>query len=164
MPRSPLLAKKYARALFDATKGKADLSSIEARLPSVSTDLRKPTISLTEVAALLGNPTGVEINNLLSILVRRKRHVILSEIIEAYRLFQEEAAGIGRASVTLATAPSATTKDKIALAAASILGSKTVKLDVAIDATILGGMMLRCGDQLIDGSISTKLEAFQSKF
>jgi F-type H+-transporting ATPase subunit delta len=162
--KNPLLARKYAVALFEATSGKADLSAVESRIASVAAELRKPTISLEEVLDLLGAPESSEIRNLLAILVRRKRHVILGEIVEAYRMIQEESQGIRRASVTLASEPSASARAAVERAAASILRATTVKLEVSVNPDLIGGMMLRCGDQLIDGSVSAKLDAFRARF
>jgi F-type H+-transporting ATPase subunit delta len=162
--RNPLLARKYATALFEATKGKADLSALEPRIAATAAELRRPTISLEEVINLIGEPASKEIRNLLAILVRRKRHVILGEIVEAYKMIQEESQGIHRASVTVAAEPSAGIRAHIEKAAASILNAKTVKLEINVNPYLIGGMMLRCGDQLIDGSVSTKLEAFRARF
>ena len=113
MTRSPLLARKYATALYDATSGKAALKSLAEKLPGLEAELARPQPSAEQALVLLGGPTSLEITNLIKILVRRKRLRLLPEIVETYTLIAEEHQGIKRATVTVATPLDATTRGRM---------------------------------------------------
>lgn len=157
--RSPLLAQRYARALYQVNPD-LDLSGLEFQ-PA----LARPNISIDETWKILPAARGrKEIENLIKILHRRKRLKLLPEIIEAYTVNKEQAAGIARASVTTSKELDQVATGSIARTIAASHGAKDVKLDVIVDPSLIGGVMIRIGDTLIDGSVRTRLEEFRARF
>lgn len=162
MARSPLLARRYARALYDLNPS-LDFTELEKR--AGSDVLTRPNISIDETwTALGGKPAAKEIVNLIPILQRRKRLKVLPEIIEAYRLIAEEAAGIRRATVTVARALTPEMSTRIEALIAKEYQAKSVKLTVDVDPLLVGGIMIQVGDTLVDGSVRTILKDFKAHF
>lgn len=165
MSRSPLLARKYARALFDATHGRADLAGLGELARKDPAILARPGITKKEIHAMIGGePKSSEIRNFLAILLRRKRLRLLPEILETYELIAEEEAGIKRAAVTVASELGAAERAKLETALAATHRAKKMKLDVRTDPSIVGGITIRVGDRLVDGSVKSVLEEFRSRF
>lgn len=162
--KSPLLSGRYAKALYEATDGKADLSAIAAKLPDAAV-LAAPSIPYDKLSKVLGAESqSKEIQNLLKLLCRRKRHSLLPEIIDMYELHLEEKQGIQRATVSSAVKLEAEAIKKLESLVMNLSGAKSVKLDTNENSAMLGGFVLRIGDNLIDGSVKTRLEEFRNRF
>lgn len=164
--KNPLLAERYARALFDATGGKADIADLSRRVGSLEPDqLRRPTLGYEMLVKALGaDPNSSELKNLLKLLCRRKRHWLLPEILLAYETRVEKSNGIARARVLAPVEPDAETRKKLEGLVAGITSAKTVRLDVEVEPELLSGFVVRVGDNLIDASGRTRLEEFRSRF
>lgn len=165
--KSPLLARRYAKALYDATEGKADLSVYAPRfaVPEMQTALDRPHLSLKDLCALLGGePADQSVRNLLSILARRKRAGLLPEIAEMYVLLKEEAQGIRRVEVTTAVALDGKAQQALVSELTKIVQARQVVLQPRVDPELVGGLQVRIGDRLIDGSVSGRLQELRSKF
>ena len=80
----------------------------------------------------------------------------LSNINEFYKKLADELKGIARASVVSATELSSETIDKIRSTMSEMTG-KDVILDVEQDPSLIGGVVSRIGDLVLDGSIRTQL-------
>lgn len=80
----------------------------------------------------------------------------LSNINEFYKKLADELKGIARASVVSATELSSDTIDKIRSTMSKMTG-KDVILDVEQDPALIGGVVSRIGDLVLDGSIRTQL-------
>ena len=83
------------------------------------------------------------------------------EMIAAYRKLYDASRGVTRAEVTSATALSdanlAALKDQLKAAS----GGREVDLDVKIDPSIIGGLTVKLGSRMVDGSLRTKLNAIR---
>ncbi|MEK8022520.1 MAG: ATP synthase F1 subunit delta [Candidatus Hydrogenedentota bacterium] len=165
MIRSPLLARKYAKALYDATNGKADLTGLATAAKTNPAELARPGMSRADLNVLVGGePKSPEIRNFLGILLRRKRLRLLPEILDMYELIAEEAVGVKRATVTSATQIDAAGRARLETTLAALHSAKSIKLDVDVRPEMIGGIMIRVGDQLVDGSVKSVLEDFRSRF
>lgn len=163
--KSPLLAKKYARALFEASKGKADLKAVAEKLPAIAAIFARPSLSYAQLVKALGaEPDQSEVQNLLKVVCRRKRHKFLPEIVEAYTLEAEQAVGIHRAEVTTATKAEPAALERMKALVTRLTRAQSVKLDVKERPDMIGGVVIRIGDNLIDGSVKSRLEEFRSRF
>lgn len=162
--KNPLLAGRYARALFAATDGKADISDL-VKLGADPAKLRQPSLRYPEMVKRLGRePATDPIRNLLKLLARRKRHELIPEIVEAYNLCVERAAGIGRAEVTAASALAQETLERIKKLVAGLMQVREVKLKVREEKELVGGMVIKIGDNLFDGSVRARLDGFRARF
>lgn len=166
--KNPLLARRYAKAFFDATQGKATLAHLAQRfgVPEMQAALDRPHLALKTLYQLLGGePADPSLRNLCSILVRRKRAGLLPEISETYERIQEESRGIKRVEVTSAVTLDGKAQQQLVGELMRVVpGAKQVLLDQKVDPTLVGGVQIRIGDKLIDGSVESRLQELRSRF
>ncbi len=98
--------------------------------------------------------------NLARILLRRSRTPLGPQIAEAFQELVDEAKGVSHALVTSAV----TLTDENRSAVQKQLEERTggpVVLDLDVDESIIGGIIVRIGDRLIDGSTRSKLQGLK---
>ncbi len=82
-------------------------------------------------------------------------------MIAAYRKLYDASRGVTHAEVTSASALTdqnlASLKDQLK----AVSGGREVDLDVKIDPSIIGGLIVRLGSRMVDGSLRTKLNAIR---
>ena len=95
-------------------------------------------------------------NSFMLLLFEKGRIGFLSDINEFYQKLADELKGVARASVVSASELSSEAIEKIRESLAKMTG-KEVKLDVEQDAGLIGGVVTKIGDLVLDGSIKTQL-------
>lgn len=94
--------------------------------------------------------------NFVLLVVDKRRQQLFSSIANEYRALVDEAANRLHVDVTVAREPSPAMEADIQARLSEIFG-KTVISHVTVDERILGGIVVRQGDQLIDGSLRRRL-------
>ncbi|MGE5701116.1 MAG: F0F1 ATP synthase subunit delta [Clostridia bacterium] len=167
------VAKRYARALFEVAKERGLIDQIETETKSIvaavneNTELSKilthkqiaPESKKQLVSDLFGKNVAVETLNFLNLLIENDRESALADIVASYVVIANGERGIADAIVT--TAKPLNDEEQAVLA--SEFGkkvNKTLRVQTVVDPTILGGVVVRIGDRLYDGSIKRKLEQF----
>jgi len=92
----------------------------------------------------------------LTLLFDKGRFAYLSSISDFYQKLADELKGIARASLVSATPLSSEAVEKIRKTLSTRTG-KDIVLDVAEDPGLIGGVVTRIGDLVLDGSIKTQL-------
>lgn len=173
---SEIVANRYARALFEVAEERDAIDTIESQLHIVAEslyeheDLRRvlmhPQISGENkkelVNKLFEHQAGVEVLNLLRLLIDRKREAILDEVLVAFTHMANEKRGILDVIVTTAVALEEQEEQELAQRLGKALGKK-LSIHVKVDKAIIGGILLRIGDRLFDGSIAGKLAGFKQE-
>jgi len=163
-------AKRYARAVFELAKEQDQVEQWGRRLEAV-----RDVLSLPEVAGVLANPSVAvqrrqdaaaallerrvarEGINLARLLVGANRVGELDGIIEQYQLLADADAGRVRATATTAVPLTRSDADRLQASLSRQLG-REVRLDTRVDRAIIGGLVLRMGDRVIDASVATRLQ------
>ena len=168
---SDTVAERYAQAIFELgveTGGVTALIEDFRRLAEVyeeSEELRKimnnPLISVADRLATvneLSDRLGLTdlAKNAAGLLTRRKRMYALSGIANELDRLSDQRAGIVRATVVSAEPLSESYAEKLADELKAMTGKRIV-LDQRHDPELLAGLVIRIGDQVIDGSARTKL-------
>ena len=96
----------------------------------------------------------------LQALVTHRRQMLIPEISSAYRDLLDEAEGRVHARVTLAQQPTDADVATIAQQLGRVLG-KTVVPHVVVNPQILGGIVVRVGDRVMDGSVRRRLQTLR---
>lgn len=169
------IARPYASALFDLAKADNSVAAVEQGLdkllalanesPDFSRFLRSPVINTEEKAqamhALLERAKAhTTVGNFVKVVARNGRLFALPAIIVA---FKERAAGHRgevAADVTSATALSAAQVKSLADTLKAKIG-KSVTLTQHVDPSLIGGLVVKVGSQMIDSSLKTKLTAMK---
>ncbi|MBN8521813.1 MAG: F0F1 ATP synthase subunit delta [Alphaproteobacteria bacterium] len=169
------VASRYASALVDTALTADNLSSVEKdfaeliSMLSASADLQamteSPIIARTDqvnAVSALSEKAGFqkETKNFLMLLAHNRRLSLLESMILA---FQEEMAkrrGEVTAHVQTAFALSPEQTRQIQETLASSLAQKVI-LNIDIDPSLIGGMIVTVGSQMIDDSVKRKLERLE---
>jgi F-type H+-transporting ATPase subunit delta len=166
---------RYATALFELARDqkvvdevKADLERFEGLL-NESTDLkrlvRSPVFAADAqskaLSAVLDKAGIAGISaNFLKVLTANRRLFAVTDVIRAYRALVAMFKGEATADVTVAEALSDKNLDALKVALKSVTG-KDVALNVKIDPSIIGGLVVKLGSRMIDSSLRTKLNSIK---
>ena len=169
-------ANRYATALIDVLypdKAEAGLQQLQSfvRLLNEQPDSRRilenPAMVgerrnrlLKEISSAFGFDRRV--SNFVSILADRNRLPILEEIITEYQRLMDKRLGIVRARVTSAHALDSMQQQELAHKLQQITG-KQVRMEVAIDPSLIGGVVAQVGSTIYDGSVRQQLQVFKSR-
>ena len=169
MPRASS-PRRYAQAVFqialqggDQDAWTADLRVLASALESteLASLLDAPqipaTLKLDAIGQTLGDGVGPMPLNLLSLLATRNSAHLVPDILEEYDRLVDEDRGIERAEVVSAVTLDSDQRARIAELLWEIVGTE-VRLTTFVQPQILGGMIAKVGDRVIDGSVRTKLQ------
>jgi F-type H+-transporting ATPase subunit delta len=102
------------------------------------------------------------ITNFINILAERNRLPALDEIIQEYQRLLDERMGIVRARVTSAGTLDPKQQRELATKLEQVTG-KQVRMEVAVDPSLIGGVVAQVGSTVYDGSVRQQLQAFKSR-
>ena len=169
--KQTILARRYAKALFAVGKeNEADeaynetlqgVAGLYTSTPEVADALTNPLYPIDvrqKVMASLIDSMSVDKvpANFLNLLVEKKRADILPEIAEEFRMMVDEEKNISHGSVTSAVELSDELQAKVKAALEKLTG-KQVELSTSVDPSLIGGIVAKVGDLVLDGSIKTQL-------
>lgn len=174
MSQDTIVAKRYARALFELAKEQNKIAAVEEELKAVvavlqeNTDFEKlikhPGLGAESKSALLKNVFEAQLSditfNTLQLLVANGREDLLGALAKYFTDIASEALGQAQATVYTPVALSEAELSHIA-ATFSQLTNKQIRVVSVLDKSLLGGIQVRIGDRLYDGSLSGKLERLQ---
>ena len=163
------VARPYARAAFAEARGEDRLTPWSQALkvatqvvkdPRVESLLDNPRVTATELADLVigiaGPGLGEHGENFVRTLAANRRLAYLPEISEQFEVLKDTAEGVADVTVTSAAALDEAQQKKLSAALEKRLKRK-VRLHSEVDPSLIGGAILRAGDLVIDGSLSTRL-------
>lgn len=163
------LARPYAKAAFEYAQTHqqlADWSAALGVLAAVSQDdtvrqlLKEPQLTSSAKAQSLIDVCGDKLNapaqNFVRTVAENKRLELLPTIAEMYEQLKAEQEKSVEVEVTSAFTLSKEQQDKLAKALSARL-SREVRLHASEDASLIGGVIIRAGDLVIDGSVRGKL-------
>ena len=113
------------------------------------------------VRRVLPGVTPVQLN-LFRLLRRKGRLGLGPDIASFFRELVDEERGIARAVVTSAVEPDDDRRSALARRLAEQTG-KQVTVETQVDPSILGGLIVRIGDRLVDGSTRARLRALRTQ-
>jgi F-type H+-transporting ATPase subunit delta len=169
------VADRYATALFELAENDQQLAGIEsdlgrfACLLDESADLRRlvksPVFSAEDQARAVGavlDKAGIGglVGNLVKVAAGNRRLFMVPDIIAAFRRLLARHRGEVSAEVTSATPLNDGQLADLKAALKASLG-KDVALATAVDPGLIGGLIVKVGSRMIDGSVRTKLNSLK---
>ena len=170
------VAGRYASALFAlaqddrqteaVAQSLAKLDALIAGSPDLERLVRSPVFSAADQQRALDvilereGISGIAAN-FVRLVIRKRRLFAIRDMIAAYRKLYDASRGVTPAEATSATA---LTEDNIAALKdqlKAVSGGANVDLDVKVDPSIIGGLIVRLGSRMVDGSLKTKLNAIR---
>lgn len=171
------VARRYAQALHAQAEQSGQVAAVDADVETLratlagSADLQRvlgsPVVPRGKkrsiLAALFGSAVSAGTTAFLDLLVDKDREGDLAEIAEAYQAMRDRQQGVVVAQVRTAAelTPAEASELKAALAGKAGGG---VRLETHLEPDLIGGMVVRLGDTVYDGSVRHQLQQLRERF
>ena len=174
--RDTTIARNYAEALLELARKSNDLRGwgemIDGVANAVESDrrlrvfLESPRVSVKQQNDIFqkawGNTMPKTFVRFLQALVRNRRQMLIPEIAHEYQDLVDQVEGRVHASVTVAREATDADRKVIAEQLSRALG-KDVVPHFVVNQAILGGVIVRVGDTVLDGSVRRRLTTLRAK-
>jgi len=169
-----VLAGRYAAALFQAAAGKSeekkvqsDLSVAHQILLDRTVVLRHPRVSPADKKKLLSTElagkVGPTVLRFLELLIDKKRYDLFALISADFSLLAAERSGSAKAVVRCARPLSADAQKTLSASLKTFAG-KNIELDIKEDPELIGGVVVKIGDWVLDSSLRGRLRRLRESF
>jgi len=172
---STTIARPYAEAAFEVAQEKKALGDWADALgtlaaivedPQISEQVGNPNVSGETLRDLIfgvaGEGLSKEMQGLVRLLAANKRLVLLPDIARLFDQMKTVAEGLRRVEIRSAYDVSAAEQQALTTTLKAHFGSE-VELSVEQDASLIGGIVIRAGDVVIDGSVRGKLDQLSNE-
>lgn len=174
--REATIARNYAEALLTLARRANDLDGWGAMFNGVADAIRNdprlrnflaaPQITAAEKNAVLekalGGTVPTTLLRYLQKVVSNRRQMLIPEIAVEYGNLVDESEGRVHAQVTVAREASEAEREAIAAHLSKAVGKRVVP-HLAVNPAILGGVVVRIGDRVMDGSVRRRLATLRSR-
>ena len=165
------VAMGYAQALFEIAIENGDGDEVEKDMESIKELLetnRKfrdvlyhPAIVKSEKKSLIDKTIGPQcskwVRNLLFVLIDKRRERILETLVDLFRVVAARIKGVDHVQVQTAFRLTGPRLEKLKESLEKLTGKK-IKLETEVNKDIVGGMIIRIGNRIIDGSVTNHLK------
>jgi F-type H+-transporting ATPase subunit delta len=164
------IARPYAKAAFEYARDAGGFTEWSQGLktaaeivadPRVAALAKNPQVSHADLVGLITDVAGTKLNpamqNLVRILAENHRLLLLPEISAHYEELRSDVENTADVEVISALPLDAAQQEKLAAALSKRLKRK-VRMQNSVDASLLGGAVVRAGDMVIDGSLKGRLQ------
>ncbi len=174
MATKVIQAKRYAQAIFEIARERNELDRWQTDLKKLSgmakifefvTVMDNPNLAFQEKSRLLNlnikdiSPLAL---NLAYLLISHGKFYLLTSITSEYQRLLDSFRGIEMADVTTAVPLEAGGKSLLAKQLEELTGKK-ILMNLKVDPGIMGGIIIRTGGKLVDGSTSSRLAALREE-
>lgn len=162
-------ARPYAQAAFEEAQKLSDLKGWSEVLlalaeavtyPEIRNVISSPRVVKAQLGDLLSDVLGGKLKpqqmNFIKVLAENQRLLLLPEIASIFEVLKSEAEKSVNVEVESAFELSAAQQDKIVSSLKKRMG-REIKLTCKVNKELLGGVVIRAGDKVIDGSARTRL-------
>lgn len=169
MSQAITTARPYAQAAFEEAQKLADLKGWSAVLTFLAeavnhSEVREvvtsPRVAKAQIESLMEGLLGAQANtqqrNFVRVLIANQRLMLLPEIVAIFESLRAEAEKTVNVVVDSAFELSAAQQEKIVSSLKARMG-REIKLVCKVNKELLGGIVIRAGDKVIDGSVRTRL-------
>jgi F-type H+-transporting ATPase subunit delta len=171
-----LVAKRYASALFQIANEQQILGQVEEDLRVVkevleyNSDLKavlkSSKLTIDKKKEIVKNAfasVNVFVLNTVLVLIDRHREDQIVEVTDQFLELANEAMGIAEAEVYSARELTDAEREALSATFAAKIGKKSLRIENIVDSNLLGGIRLRIGNRIYDGSLRGKLDRLERK-
>lgn len=170
------IAARYATAIFELAREDKNLKVLEGDIDALDGALNDSN----DFGALINSPIYTRdqqgaaiaalankmklsptVTNSLRLMASKRRLFVLPQLVQGLRDLLAEEKGEVTAEVTAAKALTKAQQDKLAKSLKATVG-KDVKINLAVDESLIGGLVVKVGSKMIDTSIASKLSNLQN--
>lgn len=168
------VARRYAEAFFSIAKEREKIDEYQQELEVVVQEINQiehlkeylahlliPTRDKKEtIIKVLGNKVSEITLNFICMIIDKRRERYIELIVEEYKNMADDFRNITKAELISARE---IPEEQVAVLAEKLSQAtgKIVKLTQKVDPSLLGGVKIRVGDQIIDGTVAKKLETLR---
>ena len=166
-----IISTRYAKALMMVGTENHCLDTLKADMELISTTLSEnamfrqildnPVIKPPQKRKVMNELLEKRIHpltlNLVNLIVRNRRELLLADVARNFIDLYEKSKGIKRARVVSATGMDAPSKQQLQQQL-NVLFNASVQMNADVNPDLIGGFILRVGDQQYDASLSSALE------
>ena len=174
--RDATVTRNYAEALLELARRAEDLNGWGKLIQDVSNAmqddatlklfLESPKVSEAQKSALITEALTDRVPRhflrFLLALIRKRRQMLIPEIATEYFNLVDQSEGRVHANVTVARESSESERNAIAAQLSKVLGKQAV-IHVNVNPAILGGVIVKVGDTVMDGSVRRKLATLRGR-
>lgn len=171
---SSSIAKRYATALFQLSKEHQLLDQMESELRVVKevlagnselkAVLKSPKLSNDKKKEIIRGSFGevhTFVLNTLLILIDRHREDYIIDMADQFIQLANDDRGIAEAQVYTIRPLTDDEQGALSSSFAAKVGKKSLRINNIVDSNLLGGVKIRIGNRIFDGSLSGKLERLE---
>jgi F-type H+-transporting ATPase subunit delta len=164
------IARPYAKAAFEYARGANAFAAWSEGLKSAAAIVadarvaeltKNPQWTQNDVVSIITDVAGGKLNpamqNFVGVLAENHRLLLLPEIAAHYEVLRSDVENTVDVEVISAVELNSAQSDKLKEALSKRL-KRTVRMQNTVDATLLGGAVVRAGDMVIDGSLKGRLQ------
>lgn len=175
-----VVARRYAGSLYDLAASSKLADAVETELDSFmtlvhqsdelkrliespvfsSSEQLKAITAMADKAGLKGNTAKDLVRNFLCVVAKNRRLFLLPDMIKCFHILSAEARGEISAEVISAEKLSPAQEKELKATLKDVAG-KDVRLQLFVDSSLLGGLIVRLGSRQIDTSLKTKLSSLK---
>ena len=170
------VARRYARALYEEAEQHGRLEQVDEDVSLIRQSLdesgelvrffESPVISREKKEAVVQQLFAERVQpvtlHFLKLLIEKKREMLFPTVVRTYASLRDEQLGIIEAHARTAQPLDDAERDELAGQIEAMTGQQ-VRLDVTVDPDLLGGLIVRVGDTVYDGSVRHKLEQLRER-
>jgi len=170
------IGRNYAEALLTLAKKSGDVEQWGGLLNAIAAAMRddktlrsfleSPKLAASQKIEILEKALGKKVPQLflryIEIVVQKRRQMLIPTIATEYQTLIDESENRLHANVTVAREPSEPEKDDLARQLSRLLGKRVVP-HISENPAILGGLIVRVGDTVMDGSVRKRLAVLKQR-
>lgn len=170
------VARRYAEAFFTIARENQKIDEYQAELEKVVETIQKvenlkeylthlliPASAKKDVCRQLFTDQVSPVTlNFLNMIIDKKREAYIEVIVQEYKAMADESRNIAKVDLIAAKAVADEDVKSLAQKLSAVTG-KTIQLKLSVDPSLLGGIKLRMGDRIIDGTVAKKLEMLKEQ-
>lgn len=179
MIKDILVAERYARALFEIARSLNKDEQIEAELenfshalkadPELERGLTNPYLNLDQKRKMIEGIYGKQkedyygvLQDFFAVLFKKNRFNLIHEIAGVFKRIADEAQGQATVEIRSAVPLAPQAESQIVSRLEKMAGSK-ITVKKAVDPTLIGGIVVRIKNKIIDGSVKHKIRTIQKQ-
>jgi F-type H+-transporting ATPase subunit delta len=174
--RDPTIARNYAEALIDLAQKDGDLAKWGDMIEQVSVAMQSdrklaaflasPRVGAPEKNRILGQALEGQVPlpflRFIQAMVKNRRQMLIPHVATEYRSLVDVVENRVHAAVTVSRESSDAEKQMIAERLTKVVGKQVVP-HFTVNPAILGGVIVRVGDTVLDGSMRKRLATLKSR-